>query len=50
MKKEVKYIWIVETQNFHADGRNGGKSHSYFSSREKAMQHIDLLLFVQLFV
>lgn len=41
MKKEIKYIWIVETQNIHADGRNGGKSHSYFSSREKAVLHIE---------
>lgn len=40
MKKEVKYIWIVETQNIHADGTKGGKSHSYFSTYEKAKLHV----------
>lgn len=43
MKKEVKYIWIVERQNIHANGTKGSKSHSYFSSREKAELHVKWL-------
>ena len=36
MKNKVKYIWIVEKKIFHEDGRNGGSTLSYFSSRAKA--------------
>ena len=43
MKNKVKYIWIVEKKIFHEDGRNGGSTLSYFSSREKAMIHIDCI-------
>lgn len=41
MKKEVKYIWVVETENIRSNGEKGGKNQSFFSTEEKAQLHFD---------
>ena len=43
MKNKVIYIWIVEKKIFREDGRKVGSTLSYFSSREKAMIHIECI-------
>ena len=37
MKKDIKYIWVVETQNTHIDGTKGGKTQSFFFNRGKKL-------------
>ena len=41
MNKEIKYIWVVETENIHSDGKSGGKSQSFFSTEGKAKSHVE---------
>lgn len=45
MKKEVKYIWVVETANTFefADGqvKTNTIGQSYFSTKEKALVHVE---------
>lgn len=45
MKKEIKYIWVVETKNTFEFSNGNVKTnsvlHSYFSSKEKAIVHIE---------
>lgn len=43
MKNKVIYIWIVEKKIFREDGRKVSSTLSYFSSREKAMIHIECI-------
>lgn len=43
MKKDIKYIWVVETQNTHIDGTKGGKTQSFFSTEEKTRLHVEWL-------
>ena len=35
MNKAIKYIWIVETENIHSDGKSGGKGQSFFSTEDR---------------
>ena len=41
MNKAIKYIWVVETENIHSDGKSGGKSQSFFSTEGKAKSHVE---------
>ena len=41
MNKKIKYIWIVETENIHSDGKSGGKSQSFFSTEGNAKSHVE---------
>ena len=41
MNKAIKYIWVVETENIHFDGKSGGKSQSFFSTEGKAKSHME---------
>ena len=41
MNKEIKYIWIVETENIHSDGKSGGKGQSFFSTEDNAKSHVE---------
>ena len=36
MNKAIKYIWVVETENIHSDGKSGGRGQSFFSTEDKA--------------
>ena len=44
MNKVIKYIWVVETENIHSDGKSSGKSQSFFSTEGKAKSHVDWLM------
>ena len=44
MNKVIKYIWIVETENIHSDGKSGGKSQAFFSTEGKAKSHVEWLM------
>ena len=39
-KKDIKWIYLVETFNTHKDGNNGCISASYFSTRAKVDIHV----------
>ena len=41
MNKAIKYIWVVETENIHSDGKSGGKSQSFFSTEGNAKSHVE---------
>ena len=41
MNKVIKYIWVVETENIHSDGKSSGKSQSFFSTEGKAKSLVD---------
>ena len=41
MNKAIKYIWVVETENIHSDGKSGGKSQSFFSTEGKAKSYVE---------
>lgn len=40
----IKYIWVVETENIHSDGKSSGKSQSFFSTEGKAKSHVEWLM------
>ena len=40
----IKYIWVVETENIHSDGKSSGKSQSFFSTESKAKSHVEWLM------
>ena len=44
MNKAIKYIWVVETENIHSDGKSGGKGQSFFSTEDKAKSHVEWLM------
>ena len=44
MNKVIKYIWVVETENIHSDGKSSGKSQSFFSTEGKAKSHVEWLM------
>ena len=44
MNKMIKYIWVVETENIHSDGKSSGKSQSFFSIEGKAKSHVEWLM------
>lgn len=44
MNKMIKYIWVVETENIHSDGKSSGKSQSFFSTEGKAKSHVEWLM------